>query len=818
MKKEALLIIFFIVLSFIFTYPLMLNIQTMVFGEPKDALVTVWHYWWQAQAREQNQSDLVVSVIGAPYGVDFRGYPYYPIWNFITSNMSRIFGAIPAYNIQIILGFILSGLFMYWLILRFTLNRMAALISGMIFTLSPYHLAHAFEHLGLSNMQWMVLFLISLFNVRRKPTYINAIICGACFAVIGFFDYYYLYYMSIFSAVFFVFSIFFYRRTIFSRLKERFKYILTGMISAGLLLFPCLWHIIKALFVKSIATTGPVIADFSRPFGQLFADSACLLNYFLPPVFHPVLGYITRPFVGTFLYGDNPPEQTLYLGFVGIILSLICIKKTRAKRGKLQLEYINSEDNFIVSFFMFACIIFTIFSFPPYIYLWKLMVPFPSFFLYPIFPMFRNYARMGVLVLISVCVLSGFGVKYILEQINDSNKKRLGVLAIAIIVFFEFIPFPPVKIIDATQIPSVYMWLKAQEGNFIVAEYPIDADERPYLFQQRIHEKRLVNGAHKATNAYSVTEKLMDLERQTTPGILGFLGVKYVLVHKDKYLNYEGGTILGRVPDLSNNPGFKFIKDFGDTVVYEVNSKPIDPDTVTIEQKSIMLDPEHLQESEKPLNMSFKFKQGDVFSYKVKYLGIFPLINLKIKLQENKTMPEHQTMLIQANASVGPFAAHFFKAKAQLESVFDINDFYNYKYNESIQTGKKLKEKQAVFNRQNNVMITKDRQVSIQPYTQDPISVIFYLSSQEFLPGKEIEVYINPGKSNYLLELIVDKQKEMCIDSQAYKCWELKGEIFKAKDVNKKIADITLWFNVMDKQELIKLEVKTKAGLVTLEK
>jgi hypothetical protein len=88
--------------------------------------------------------------------------------------------------------------------------------------------------------------------------------------------------------------------------------------------------------------------------------------------------------------------------------------------------------------------------------------------------------------------------------------------------------------------PVVYKWLAKEPGDFIIAEYPMmPADEASfysYVFWQRIHKKRLVNGAiPNNLDAWAFYEKVRDLSNPETPQLLRAAGVKYVLIHNESY-------------------------------------------------------------------------------------------------------------------------------------------------------------------------------------------------------------------------------------------------------------------------------------------
>ncbi|MCG2711488.1 MAG: DUF3108 domain-containing protein [Candidatus Omnitrophica bacterium] len=808
MYRNVLVIIIFVIVGVLAISPVIGNFSGKVFGDPKDALVTVWHFWWLQIAHKQEISELNVPLVSAPYGADYSKYPYYPLWNFMNKHLTCAIGEVSAYNIQILWGFILSGLAMYYLVFFFTKNAYASALSGLIFTFSPYHFSHAFEHLGLSNMQWLVFYILGLFKFIKKPSYISAVLCGILFALIGFFDYYYLYFAGIFSGVLFLFYCFYFRATLLLRIAKHGKYIIAGFFTGMVLLLPALFHILKFIIFKSSGNT-LIQTDFVRPFGQLFADSARILNYFLPAYFHPFLGWITRPFIDTFLYGYNPPAQTLYLGWTGLLLSFFWIRKWRSP--SLALKEYSDNSVFVNKFFLFAFFAFMIFSFPPYLKLGKIFLPFPSFFLYHIFPMFRNYARLGIFVLISVCVLSGFAISFFLKGFSRRRKLCMAIL-LGILIVFEFLPYPPTRTIDASSVPPVYAWLSAQRGDYIVAEYPIDADERPYLFCQRYHGKRLVNGVILGAESESIRKKIVDLNADKTPGILKFLGVKYLVLHEDKYSNYEGGMILGQIPDLKSNRGYVLAADFGNKKIYEITAKAVDPKNImenNNSKKGRSADVRNLEDNK------FGFSVGDKFSYSIKYLDLVPVLDLYVKV---KSAQSERNVLVEADAKAKGILAMLMDVSIQIKSLIDKDSTVPLSYHQSIRTGKDIKVKDVIFDREQMVMMSKDRKVSFNKYTQDPLSAVFYITTFDFNHVRNFDVFINPGKTNYKLQAEVVGQTQIKSFGKKIDCWEVKGEYFSLKGKPKKIASVNMWFNTSKAKLLVRMEVLTKAGFITLER
>jgi hypothetical protein len=291
-------------------------------------------------------------------------------------------------------------------------------------------------------------------------------------------------------------------------------------------------------------------------------------DYFLPPLYHPVFGKYVEKFVLTHLYGSNPVEQVLYVGYVALALAIYAIFKSRRDGGP-------EERRTVMLFCLFGLFALS-FMPPPYLPVFGLKVPFSfSYLLHQFIPSFRVMARFDVVVMLSVSLLAGVGLKYLMW-----HRRRWVVFSIVVlIVLFEYAPLPSniaeIKRPEQNfpfnehqyafhttkiEIPPVYNWLKEQEGDFAVVEYPLvegaskeEILQHRYVFYQRIHQKRLVNGA-----PAEVTDRVRDLSSEATVDQLQKLGVKYLIIHEN----------LIDIGEISHE--LKLVGSFNNTSIYEV--------------------------------------------------------------------------------------------------------------------------------------------------------------------------------------------------------------------------------------------------------
>src|SRR4030042_3155718 len=195
--------------------------------------------------------------------------------------------------------------------------------------------------------------------------------------------------------------------------------------------------------LKSQHTIPSALNMYHRPFEDLFSQSAKVFSYLFPPVVHPIFGKFTMQFIDSPLYGLNFTEHTLYLGWIPLILAFIAVRQLTIRRKEPE----ESVDNFYIKFFFILAVVAWFFSQAPWWKIGPIKIYMPSFFMYKMLPMFRAYSRFGIVVMLAVAILSGFGLKSILEKIKDRRNKVILTIFLSIGVFFEFWNYPPFKII-----------------------------------------------------------------------------------------------------------------------------------------------------------------------------------------------------------------------------------------------------------------------------------------------------------------------------------------------------------------------------------
>lgn len=557
----AVVALIFIALTCAMTFPLFFRINDSMAGFSSTDEPSLWYFWWLKFSRAQHLDHRNCQFLAYPFGEDYGIFDrLYPLWSAFKKFTANIASPAFAYNIENIISFVLSGFFAYLLFLYVSGRHLAALFCGIIYAFCPYHFARTWQHIGLAHIQWMPLYLYALFRLFKERKTRSVLVLSLALFLVASFDLHYLYFMLIASGAFMVYAL---RQDH----KKNWKVVPLVMIATTavlLLLAGLIWPVIKT----SLFYTGDRASSawsYNRPFADLFSQSARPLSYFLPSTEHPLFGPFTSRLIGSGIYGSSFTEHALYLGWTPLILAFVAFRRWKKARKLSEVNcQLPEREKFYIGFFIFLTIAAWLFSQPPWWNWFGLKIYMPSFLMYKILPMFRAYCRFGIVVMLAVAVLAGFGLKFVLERFK-THKAKMGITALfCALVLFEFWNCPPFKIIDLSRVPAVYYWLKEQPGDFVVAEYPLDSDSpsEEYKFCQTVHEKKIINGTIPGTEANRFAQKIIRLSDYKTAATLKGMGVKYVLVHYDGYLQtdlVEDSQELARIP---KNKGLKLIGSF----------------------------------------------------------------------------------------------------------------------------------------------------------------------------------------------------------------------------------------------------------------
>ena len=201
--------------------------------------------------------------------------------------------------------------------------------------------------------------------------------------------------------------------------------------------------------------------------------------------------------------------------------------------------------------------------------------------------------------------------------------------------------------------------------------------------------------------------------------------------------------------------------------------------------------------------------------YRAYLFGILPVGDVVF----NKAVPEQlkgkDYYYLSAQAGTVPWISVLFNAQAELESYIDKKSYNPVVYRERIvMTGKPEVQKEIIYDQGNRFMTLDGTKREILPDTQDPLSLIYNLSKEDFNNKRDLQANINTNQKNYVLKGTI---QDLPAINAKYKAYLGKASIARHDKKNPyHRSQISMWLVKMDNNIPIRISVFKGGALVSM--
>lgn len=549
LRSHLLALLLFTLLTGVMTYPLALQAWDHVenYGDP---LLNTWIVAWDVHQLMRDPLHL------------FQANTFHPYPNTLAYSENLLTLAVLAaplllltgnpiwvHNLLLLLSFILCGWTTYLLVYDQTRSWAGGVVAGVIYGFAHYRWGHI-SHLQLLSAQWLPLVLLYLRHfVQRGHQPRDAAMAAGFFVLQALSCIYYAFYTALAVLLYLVTTV---KREAWSVGRTRScapRSTLHAILAAGAVL--SLLVPIALPYLKARAQVG----EF-----KLEAQSGARLVAWTSAAEGTLLGSLP-PFNA---FGRRS-EHTFFPGFIALAL---------ATWGFLHTQNIthNTHRGFYLALIALAWVL----SLGPELRLiggrGPIFKPLPYALLYrlPGFSAMRVPARLGVLVMLGIAVLAGWGAaegSHRLQVISCKLPKlstcnlQLAILPVIALMAVSYCPAPlrlrPIAV--GSDVPPVYRWLAAQAPGSTIVELPSASSLwflKDGISPQRLARQQYFSVYHWQPMIMGYSGMYPPLFREHIDHLLHFpsreglaylrgLDVRYIIIHWDE-LPKEAGDELKR--------------------------------------------------------------------------------------------------------------------------------------------------------------------------------------------------------------------------------------------------------------------------------
>lgn len=555
----------YVLLGIVFTWPLALHWQTGVIQKgalPVDTGQGIWNLWWARHSLLHGQNPYLTRYLFYPEAINLFWQTLSLPNAVLVFPALALFGPIVAFNLLTWLSFGLGGYFTYRLARSLIASRAAALLAGLVFACSPFHMQVLFGGpMEIIAIQWIPLYVLLLMRALQRQTVgvdwglIPSLAAGSALIVTTLASQYYGLFCAVYTLIHVGLAL-----VLTPGWRSRWR---VGVTASAIAV---LW--VGALLpLVGDARTLQAAAPEDWYTRQVFHSTA-LIDFFAPNGLHPLWG----DRAAAWLRGFHPfgVESGAAPGFVVYALVLYGL----IRRWRLAWPWLA----------LAGCML--LLSLGPELKLTgpSTGIPLPFSVLDYAGP-FRNSSRPAYFIavfMLPVSVLVGIGVQAVLARLG--RYQWLSAAGIGLLIVGELLvsPWPILPV----QVAPVYASLNKDRAPGAVVELPPRINDSQYMLNQLCHGRPLAGGYLARTPAYPLVTYDSTLRRlwYAEPAVsdvfsfdpaseLSRIGIRFVILNRDFLSQSE----LTRLRQQLAAPGIMLYARDEQVDVYRVTADAAQP-------------------------------------------------------------------------------------------------------------------------------------------------------------------------------------------------------------------------------------------------
>jgi len=573
-------LLLFLILTLAMTWPLAMNLSTAVPGPPWDNFVWLYDLWYlRHSVVELGQLPSINTTIFFPSGYDLSLSETMVANKVLIAPFLFWGNEVLAYNMLLLLSFVLTGYATYLLVAYLTDNAYAGVVAGAIFAFCPYRFhAMAAGWLPLISTQWMPLAFLYLERTLREGKPRFAWLAGLFIALTVLSSWYYVYILGSMLLVYLAFRLWPWSQA------WRDRRVLGNL----------LW-VAAVVLLMTLPVAWPMIRNNAGEMGWSLAEvekwEASVDDFVLPNVYSPIWGaHVLAQRAETLRYPWYAPGF-VYLGLVAIVLAMIGMARGRNHRALkrpfawmgfvafvLALGVVLRFGGKVVQIGVpervgqiYVRVLSTVMSklalnkaslYEIAFDAGHVPVPLPAMLVYLFVPFgnaMRTLYRFGVMTMLAVAVLAGIGSAHLLggmlppgaesktdvrQNLDDKKGRPVGVTPLVVctllmaLVLADFLSAPLAYGFSDVRPQAIDRWLAAHADDGAVMQFPlVRALSGDALYRTKFHGKPVTYGHgtfYPESYRYNMP-LLAEFPSEATLQLLKSWGVRYVVAGSGAY-------------------------------------------------------------------------------------------------------------------------------------------------------------------------------------------------------------------------------------------------------------------------------------------
>jgi hypothetical protein len=209
------------------------------------------------------------------------------------------------------------------------------------------------------------------------------------------------------------------------------------------------------------------------------------------------------------------------------------------------------------------------------------------------------------------------------------------------------------------------------------------------------------------------------------------------------------------------------------------------------------------------------FRSGESLRFSVQY-GIIKAGSAYLEVPEVRDWNGHPSYSLVARAESNSFFSRFYKVRNRIESVWDRDGLFSWRYAENRREGKYRTQSEIVFDYARSEAHYGDGRVfPIPPHVQDALSAFYYTRFQALPLGGSIVFDYHASKKSQPLEVKVLGRERIETPAGKFNCVAIEP-ILKAGGIFKNKGRLVIWLTDDERRMPVLMKSSVQIGSISV--
>jgi hypothetical protein len=200
------------------------------------------------------------------------------------------------------------------------------------------------------------------------------------------------------------------------------------------------------------------------------------------------------------------------------------------------------------------------------------------------------------------------------------------------------------------------------------------------------------------------------------------------------------------------------------------------------------------------------FGVGERMEFSVRY-GSFHAGTAVMEIPEIDTLENHLSYRVVSIANSNDFVSVFYKVRDSVETYLDTAGIFPRRFSKKLREGGYRVDRLTLFDQKQHLAITGKDSIPTYSFVQDPLSTLYFIRTQELIPGQDIFIDSHADRKNYPIKIQVLKRETIEVPAGKFNCLVIEP-VMRAEGIFKTKGNIKIW--VTDDQYKMPVMMKSE--------